>query len=113
MRALSNDLPHPQPLGFFVWYPNPDRLGLDGSELMRVIDKANLPFIRRNIRVPYKLDFSSRLHALEFLSQKQGDWDEIQNFIKSAQNRFGGEAFVFNQSPTNQFRFGSIKSQIR
>ena len=99
LRAFSGDLTYSNNKFLFsVWYPSPDRLGLDGSDIMRFLDQSAIPFIRRNIRVPYKLDFTSRLRALEFIAQTQAEWNKVRTLIITAQQRFGGKAFVF-ESP--------------
>jgi hypothetical protein len=86
-------------LSFLVWYPDPDRLGLDAGELMTYLEECAVKYLVRNIRVQAKLDFYSRLHSLEFITQSEKEKDRLVGVINAGRTRFGGTAVAFTATP--------------
>ena len=89
--ASSRPYPGKSPI-LILWYPDTQRLGLSGEDVIKLLQSAQIPYLRRNHRFPTKLDFYSQLYALEFMANCETEWTKIVNTIKRGQSRFGGHA---------------------
>lgn len=82
-----------------IWQPDVKSVGVDASELMSYLGQAHVPYIRQNIRVSTKLDFHSRLDALEFVSCSAAEFTKITELVLSGIHRFGGSCVVLRTVP--------------
>ena len=74
------------------WQPNPERLGLNGAELVRFLGERNLPYVRRNSRVAAKVDFYGRLDAIEFFTWSRPSCKPRVAAVRDGMDLFGGSA---------------------
>jgi hypothetical protein len=77
-----------------VWWPSPDRLGLDGRVVREHLARFEVPYLQHTARVPAKLSFFGRLSALEFLPQSTNEAEKTMAMVKEGMKRFGGSAWL-------------------
>jgi hypothetical protein len=73
-----------------MWHPDPTKLGLDASGIMELLGASDIPYIRRNVRVPAKLEFYSQLDSVEFLALSDEELFRIRLLVNDGIKLFGG-----------------------
>jgi len=87
-------------ISFCVWYPDPDRVGIDSSKPMAYLETSGTRYLSRQIRANAKLDFYSRLHAIEFICHSAVDYNRLVEILDRGVEQYGGSVVCFSSTDT-------------
>lgn len=78
-----------------LWYPDPEKLGIDSREEIGLADASGLHYLRLVTRHRVKLEVFGRLHAIAFIINSVSEYDTCIRCIEESIQRYGGSAVVF------------------
>jgi hypothetical protein len=77
------------------WYPDPERLGVSGSDATDLIERAGLRYLVVQKRRTIKLNVYATISSIAIVTETPEEFAIVEHVIRRALAEFGGAAMVF------------------